>query len=150
MKTFTIDRVSVNKLLATFNQIGVSIKTGSETATKAAAEFIVDKTKQNISETFSNRSGALADSVGYDLFFNDPEVEAVIYVDQPYAHIQEVGGTVWPVNAQVLVFEVNGEKVFTDEVTLPARPYLRPATIGQRPAIKAVIAEAISKELRHF
>ncbi len=45
-----------------------------------------------------------------------------------YAAIHEFGGIIRPRNVSGrLVFEIDGELVFAREVTIPARPYLRPA-----------------------
>lgn len=44
-----------------------------------------------------------------------------------YSAIHEFGGTIRPKNAQFLHFFVGGTEVFTKEVEIPARPYMRPA-----------------------
>ena len=43
-----------------------------------------------------------------------------------YAAIQEFGGTITPKNGPFLVFMIDGELVFARQVTIPARPYMRP------------------------
>lgn len=41
-----------------------------------------------------------------------------------YSAIHQFGGTIVPKNAQALHFEIGGRHVMTQQVTLPARPYL--------------------------
>lgn len=68
--------------------------------------------------------------------------EAEIGTNLEYARIQEFGGTVRPVNGQFLRW-VNdaGEEVFARSVTIPARPYLRPAfDLKEREAVAAMAA----------
>lgn len=48
--------------------------------------------------------------------------------DAKYALIHELGGTIVPVKAKALRFRLpNGQWVFATKVTIPPRPYLRPA-----------------------
>jgi len=59
-----------------------------------------------------------------------------IGTDVIYARIHEYGGVITPVNAQKLVFPgKDGGLVFADSVTIPARPYLRPALDAVAPQI---------------
>ena len=64
----------------------------------------------------------------------------------PYATIHEFGGTIRP-RGEFLVFQVGGELIFARQVTIPARPYMRPAydeTSGQIPReIGRVIGQAV-------
>lgn len=41
-----------------------------------------------------------------------------------YAAIQQLGGTIRPVSAERLAFNIGGQKVFAQQVTIPARPFL--------------------------
>lgn len=41
-----------------------------------------------------------------------------------YAAIHQFGGVIEPKNAKKLVFEMGGQTVFADSVSIPARPYL--------------------------
>jgi phage virion morphogenesis protein len=54
----------------------------------------------------------------------------------PYAAIHQVGGTIRPVTARKLVFEIAGRTVFADEVTIPKRAFL-----GLDDADEAAIAD---------
>jgi len=43
-----------------------------------------------------------------------------------YARIQELGGTIRPRDAKALSWVMGGKRYFAQQVTLPARPYMRP------------------------
>ena len=55
--------------------------------------------------------------------------------DVVYALMQELGGTIRPTRADALVFEIDGETVVTQEVTIPPSPYLRPAADAEYPSL---------------
>lgn len=68
--------------------------------------------------------------------------EADIGTNLEYARIQEFGGTIVPTNGPFLRW-VNdaGEEVFARSVTIPAKPYLRPAfDTKQDDAVRAMAA----------
>ena len=61
-----------------------------------------------------------------------------------YGRIQELGGVISAVTARFLHFFIDGVEIFTKEVTLPPRPYLRPAADENHDQI----VEAISVQLK--
>lgn len=62
-----------------------------------------------------------------------------------YSRIQELGGTVRPVHAAALYLQRNGEIFATaQEVTLPPRPYLRPAGEEVAAELPATLEERLS------
>jgi HK97 gp10 family phage protein len=64
--------------------------------------------------------------------------------DVIYARIHELGGEITPVNAQYLHFVINGEDIFTKgPITIPARPYLRPALDENTTAVVEAFAAAL-------
>lgn len=64
--------------------------------------------------------------------------------DVRYAMIHELGGRIVAKNAPALMFEVNGQFVRTQSVTIPARPYLRPAADATYPNLAANIREGFA------
>jgi len=66
----------------------------------------------------------------------------------PYARIHEYGGTIVPVRASALVFQVDGHWVRTQRVTIPPRPYLHPALEEEQDGIRSDMAQAIEEVLR--
>src|SRR3546814_11876305 len=55
--------------------------------------------------------------------------------DVAYAFIHELGGTIKAKGAKALHFVVGGEHVVVKQVTIPARPYLRPAADAEYPKL---------------
>lgn len=63
--------------------------------------------------------------------------------DVRYALIHELGGVIVPVKAQALAIpQPDGSVRFVKKVTIPARPYLRPAADANYPQLVANIREA--------
>lgn len=73
-----------------------------------------------------------------------PNVEAEIGPPVIYGRIQELGGTIRPVHGQYLKFQIDGEWRQVKQVTIPARPYLRPAAEEHIDQISEVMREAIA------
>ncbi|AEQ50753.1 hypothetical protein [Pelagibacterium halotolerans] len=66
--------------------------------------------------------------------------------DVVYARIHEDGGTIKPRNADKLAIpQPDGGVVFVDEVTIPARPYLRPAADTEYPKLAGRIKKAYER-----
>ncbi len=64
--------------------------------------------------------------------------------DIRYALIHELGGKIVPKKAPKLKFQIGGSWVTVDEVTIPARPYLRPAADATYPRLAANIREGFA------
>lgn len=60
-----------------------------------------------------------------------------------YAKIHEFGGIITPRRAKLLHFFVDGAEVFTKRVSIPARPYLRPAVDEHMPEIEQAVSDAM-------
>lgn len=66
--------------------------------------------------------------------------------DVVYARIHELGGVIRPVRARALTIVDRGEIVaVVQEVTLPARPYLRPAADAEYPGLAGRIRTAFER-----
>ena len=67
--------------------------------------------------------------------------------DVRYARIQELGGTIRPVNAKALFIPdaAGGIAAVVQEVTIPARPYLRPAADAVYPTLAKRIRQAFER-----
>ena len=66
----------------------------------------------------------------------------------PYARIHEYGGTIRPVKAKALAFKIDDRWVITQSVTIPPRPYLRPALAEEEEGIRSDIREALKDALQ--
>jgi hypothetical protein len=97
------------------------------------------------SHAWQNRSGILEGGIGI-VEFAEPAGSGVRGVwgvqDVRYALIHELGGVITPLVAKVLAFELNGQLVFARSVTIPARPYLRPAADAIYPSLARRIKRA--------
>lgn len=68
--------------------------------------------------------------------------------DLEYAAAQEFGATISPVNGPFLVFDIDGETVFTKgPVTIPPHPYMRPAFDATHGAAAKVIGQVFGQLL---
>lgn len=99
---------------------------------------------------WQNRTGALEGSIaiaGYAAPGRAGEPVRGVWGsrDVRYALIHELGGVIRPRRARALVFEVGGRTVAVRSVTIPARPYLRPAADAEYPGLAARIRRAFAR-----
>lgn len=110
----------------------------------------IDHAKAN--HAWRNRSGTLEGSIRI-AEFAEPSGAGFRgtwgSLDVRYALIHELGGVIKPVRAPALVFQVDGQWVRTQQVTIPARPYLRPAADAMYPNLAGNIRGAYRRLLRH-
>lgn len=97
---------------------------------------------------WQNRTGVLEGAIGI-VDYAVPEGSGVRGTwgvqDVRYALIQELGGVVVPLVAKALAFEIDGQLVFAKSVTIPARPYLRPAADALYPSLAVRIRKAYER-----
>lgn len=72
----------------------------------------------------------------------------LVGTDVEYARIHEFGGDIVPRNARALAFQIGGEWIITQRVTMPARPYLRPAYDAQRDEAVRIFRKAVADQVR--
>lgn len=65
-----------------------------------------------------------------------------------YAAIQEFGGTITPKRAPMLAWRTADGWRRARSVTLPPRPYMRPAVTASIPRIRRIVADAWTRALR--
>lgn len=98
------------------------------------------------SHPWRNRTGILEGGIGV-VQYAEP-VEGGVrgswgVQDVVYARIQELGGTIVPKKARALVIpQPDGTVRFVKRVTIPARPFLRPAADALYPQLGAAIRQA--------
>jgi phage gpG-like protein len=69
--------------------------------------------------------------------------------DVVYARIHELGGTIKPKTAKALRFRLDdGTFVVVQQVTMPARPYLRPAADAEYPKLAERIRRAYGRRAK--
>lgn len=117
-------------------------------AVEAGARVVEGHAKVNIVNTFKKQTGNLAASVRVDVTQNSDQARALIGPTAIYGRIQELGGTVKPLTARMLFWtDENGKSHAAHEVTLPARPYLKPAMEDNEDAIVNAVAENLRIEI---
>lgn len=92
----------------------------------------------------ANQSGALMRS------FSTKRVKRAMWAvgtKLKYAAIQEFGGVITPKNGKHLVFKINDNFVRVKRVTIPSRPYVRPALAKINKRAAGIIAETFEKFL---
>lgn len=106
-------------------------------------------TSAKANHTWQNRSGTLEGGIGVAVPAHEDE-RGVIGIwgvqDVKYALIHELGGTITATNAKALAIPLpDGGVAFAKSVTIPARPYLRPAADENYPSLPGRIRRAYDK-----
>lgn len=143
-----IELTGADELIAKLNQIDKNFRgEAGKSMVNAGAMIINGETQVNINETFSDKNtGGLKNSVSTVVSTNKPE--AKVEVRKIYARIQEFGGTIVPVKAKMLHWEEDGKDIFAKSVTLPPRPYFRPAIENNEDKIVKAMSDAADVYLR--
>jgi len=146
--TINIKLTGVDDLIAKLNQIDKGFRCEAGRKMVGAGAFIINgETQVNINETFSsNNVAGLKDSVKTIISTDKPE--ARVEIQKIYARIQEFGGTIEPVKAKALHWEQDGKDIFAKSVTLPPRPYFRPAIENNEDKIVKAMSDAADVYLR--
>lgn len=146
--TFHITLVGADELMAKLNRINKDFRAEAGRSMVAAGAFIIEgKTKVNINQTFSSKNVAgLEGSVFVEVSQSKPE--ASVEVRKIYARIQEFGGTIVPRKAKVLHWVQDGKDIFAKSVTLPPRPYFRPAIESSEAEVIKAMSDVADVYLR--
>lgn len=110
-------------------KVEVSVKTDAASkGLRAGSNYLISQIKANIVERDLIDSGDLLGSVVEDELHIADKSWVTFGPHKIYAAIHEFGGVILPTNGPYLVFMgKDGKLVFTKSVTMPARPYIRPA-----------------------
>jgi phage gpG-like protein len=122
-------------------------------AVTAGGADIEQFTKINIANVFSRKQsggGGLAGSITVDASLDKDCATAVIAPHTAYDRIQELGGTITAHGGDkaMLKFQIDGQWYQKHSVTLPARPYLRPAWEEHQEEIFNDMKEQIERGLQ--
>lgn len=146
MRGANFEIVGLDELGRKLAAIGKSVHgQAAADAVTAGAGVIVKHAQSNVRSVFTNPSGNLRNSIRVqrvEMTQNGAFSETAPSV--VYGRIQELGGTVRPVRAKALRFQINGHWVSAKQVTIPARPYLRPAVEDHREEIVAEMREVLN------
>lgn len=103
-------------------------KEASSKGLRAGSNYLIGQIKINITQRPLVDTGNLLNSVQEDELHLGEKAWITFGPHTVYARIHEYGGVIRPTNGKFLVFKgKDGNMVFTKSVTIPARPYIRPA-----------------------
>lgn len=117
-------------------------------ALRAGAQHLMGVIKVNIAEKPLLDIGNLRDSVVEDELHTGSTSWITFGPHTVYAAIHEFGGIILPTNGPFLVFKgKDGKLVFTRSVTMPARPYIRPAIDSDGDEALEILGETLGREI---
>ena len=115
---------------------------------EAGARVIQAQAMINANEVFSDKAtNALANSIIVEMEGGGNKVSANIGPTVIYGRIHELGGIIKPITAKFLHFFIDGVEIFTKEVHIPARPYLRPAVDGHEDQIRDAMGATLKGKI---
>lgn len=145
-----VDLSGEEGLISRLKQIDRTMQTdAAEKMVIVGAETIKGAAVLNIHEIFSEKqTGGMTNSIIVESQRHKDGAEATAKVQKIYARIQEFGGTIRPRKAKLLHFFIDGKEIFAKKVTLPARPYLKPAIDDNKPEIIKAMADVAETYIR--
>lgn len=121
---------------------------GVKNAVEAGGRIVEAYAKVNVVNTFKHQTGNLANSIRVEVTASPDRAVARIGPTAIYGRIQELGGTVKPLIKKKLYFMGEDGRLRTAmSVTLPARPYLKPAVEEHEDEILKAVAEKLRIEI---
>ena len=107
-------------------------------------KFVRDKAKKfDGSNQLRIRTGRLRDSIDYEIKQSRDEIVGFLGSDAIYAAIQEYGGTVTARKAKYLVFKTSSGWRKVESITIPPRPFLRPAILNNKDDFENLVRRGI-------
>ena len=120
----------------------------AEDAVTEGASVVQSYAQLNASNVFGkNQRGTLRNSIMPEIQRTGTGARAEIGPNVIYGRIQELGGTIRPIRASVLHFVIDNKDIYAKQVTLPPRPYLRPAVEDHRDEIIRVMTDSLADNL---
>lgn len=146
MATVKIDLEGADELERKLSKLSKAAATTiAKDAVDEGGAVIQFNAQLNARDVFSdNQRGQLRNSIRVESNTTATGAEAEIGPHVIYGRIQEYGGTIRPVHAQFLHWVIDGKDVFAKKVTIPARPYLRPAAEDHITQITDVMRRTIA------
>lgn len=146
MATIKIDLEGTDELERKLSKLSKAVATTiAKDAVDEGGAVIQFNAQLNARDVFSdNQRGQLRNSIRVESNTTVTGAEAEIGPHVIYGRIQELGGTIRPVHAQALHWVIDGEDRFAKKVTIPARPYLRPAAEDHITQITDVMRRTIA------
>lgn len=123
----------------------------TETAVRETAREARRLARENTSgKVLQVRTGELRDSIKAEVQAHSGGVTFRLRAGNervPYARIHEYGGVIHATNAEYLTFRIADQWISVPSVTIPARPYLRPAVEEAAAGLPRLLEAAIVRAL---
>ena len=113
---------------------------GQEVAGNAREDYLSGPRPEKLGTV----TGQLRTSTVYKVMGN----RVVIGSNLKYARIHEFGGVIKAKNSPFLVFKIGKQWISVKQVTIPARPFLRPALADSKGAALSIIQRLANEALR--
>lgn len=152
MADIHLDIEGKEELARKMSHLSKAVRTSiAKDAVDEGAAVIQFHAQLNARNKFSSRQrGQLRNSIRVESKTSATGAVAEVGPHKIYARIQEVGGTIYPRRASMLHWkDENGEDHFAKSVTIPARPYLRPAAEDHIDQISDVMRQAVEDGIKH-
>jgi phage gpG-like protein len=131
-----------------------AINSAAEGALEEVARQAKNTARKNVTgggssvDQLNVRSGNLRAGIDYDMDKRGMASVARVGASAKYAGIHEFGGTIKARNAEYLTFKTrDGGWVRVKEVTMPARPYIRPSIMDHLPDVERTFAAHLAKKI---
>ena len=120
-------------------------------AVRAGSDAIVKHGRRNVRQKLNRNARGVLENAVQTTIIDSRKAEAGVPANTlPYSLVHEFGATIYPKKAKALRFVIDGKVIFARSVTIPARPYMRPASkSSKRDVVKAVISET-NKRMREL
>jgi HK97 gp10 family phage protein len=142
----------IQSLVAKLSRLESEISNDLEHAATQGAFVFEKAAKENVSGRggLRVRTGHFRDSIGTKTAEKtSTRVVVAVTVNHPGAKIHEFGGVIKAKNKPYLVFTTeDGEWHTVKSVTMPARPYLRPAFDSEKGTVRDTIAADLRTSIR--
>lgn len=130
-----------------------AIERAAEGALEEVARKIANDAKKNVSgggdstEQLNVRGGDLRSSIAHEVDKDGLTSVGRVGSSVVYAPIHEFGGTIRAKKDWLRFKTRDGQLVRVKQVTIPARPYLRPAVMDHLPDIQKTFARHLTQKL---
>ena len=143
----TMTVIGARETAGTFSRLAAQSPGSIRAGLLAGGLLVQNAAKHNVRNLPLYKTGTLMRGITTEAV-SDYEVKIGVDLGTvPYARIHEFGGVIKPKNGPFLVFEIGGQVVRARSVTMPARPYLRPALAENREAVRKEVRDALFASL---